>query len=102
TPRGVIAKFIGEAGMDQAPELERQMRILAQLPPGLLVLDLSELSSISSVGLGVLIRFRNEIEGKGGKIKLAALRPQVMDTFKFAKLDRIFEIHPTTDAALGG
>ncbi|MGH7180153.1 MAG: STAS domain-containing protein [Tepidisphaeraceae bacterium] len=101
TPRGVVARFDGEAGLEQGQEMERHMSLLAQLPPGLLVIDLSNLIAISSVGFGLLIRYRNELETAGGRMKLASLRPQVMDAFRHAKLDKLFEIHPTVDAAVG-
>ena len=57
TPRGIVAKFSGDASIDHADELERHMGMLALFPPGLVVLDLADVTYISSIGLGILIRF---------------------------------------------
>jgi anti-anti-sigma factor len=100
TPQGIVAILTGDASVDHIDELEQHMRMLSQFPPGVLVLDLSGVTYISSIGLGVLIRYRNQIQEKGGKMKLAALSPTIVDAFRNAKLERVFEIHPSVDAAL--
>ena len=101
TPQGVVASLTGDASVDHVDQLEQHMRMLAEFPPGLLVLDLSGVTYISSIGLGVLIRFRNIINEKGGKMKLAALGPKIVDAFRTARLDSVFEVHPTVESALG-
>jgi anti-anti-sigma factor len=98
-PQAVVARLVGEAGIDEADELDRSLRLLSAAKPALVVLDLSGMSYIASMGIGALVKFRNEISHGGGRVVLAALRPLVLDTFKHAGLLRVFQAYPTVDDA---
>lgn len=99
-PQAVVAQLVGEAGMDEADELDRNLRLLSAARPALVVLDLSGISYIASMGIGALVKFRNEVSHAGGRVVLAALRPLVLDTFKLAGLLRVFPNFPTVDEAI--
>lgn len=99
-PQGVVARLTGEAGVDEADELDRSLRLLTAAKPALAVLDLAGMSYIASMGIGALVKFRNEISHAGGRVVLAALRPLVLDTFKHAGLLRVFQAYPTVDDAI--
>jgi anti-anti-sigma factor len=57
-------------------------------------------SYIASMGIGALVKFRNEIANAGGRVVFAALRPLVLDTFRHAGLLRVFPTYPTIDDAI--
>ena len=100
TPRGLVAKIIGEANVHQTDELDRQLRVLTSLNPKVVVLDLSSMPYISSMGIGSLLRFRNDITHAGGTICVASLQKQVAEAFKLANIDRVLPVHATVEAAL--
>ena len=100
TPKGLVAKIIGEANVHQVDELDRQLRVLTALGPKVVVLDLSSMSYISSMGIGSLLRFRNEIAQAGGTVVVASLQKQVAESFKLANIDRVLPVHASVDAAL--
>ena len=100
TPRAVVAHLAGEAGVDEADELDRSLRLLTANKPALAVLDMAGISYIASMGIGALVKFRNEIAHTGGRVVFAALRPLVLDTFKHAGLLRVFPVYPTVDEAI--
>ena len=102
TPRGLVARIIGEAGVEQIDELDRELHMLTVLKPALVVLDLSQVPYVSSMGIGSLLRFRNEIATAGGKVVVCALQKNVADTFRLANLERVLPVHATVDAALNG
>lgn len=99
-PQAVVAHLTGEAGIDEADELDRTLRLLTAAKPALVVLDLAGMSYIASMGIGALVKFRNEIAHAGGRVVLAAMRPLVLDTFKHAGLLRVFQTYPTVDDAV--
>jgi anti-anti-sigma factor len=99
-PQAVIAHLSGEAGVDEADELDRNLRLLTAAKPALAVLDMAGVSYIASMGIGALVKFRNELSHSGGRVVFAALRPLVLDTFKHAGLLRVFQAYPTIEDAL--
>ncbi len=54
--------------------------------------DLSELSYISSAGLGLLFATQRRLVDSGGGLRLTNLSPHILEIFKIAGFDRIFEI----------
>jgi anti-sigma B factor antagonist len=56
-----------------------------------IVLDLKELSSINSSGLGVLIGILNRVKSKNGSLKMLNADDRIMNIFKITKLDLIFD-----------
>lgn len=56
-----------------------------------LVLDLSKLEYISSIGLRTFLMIAKKVSGSG-YVKLASLQPQVFDVFHLSGFDTIFQI----------
>jgi anti-anti-sigma factor len=62
-----------------------------------LVLDLSQITFMNSMALGMCIDFRNRAAkagaaGGGGKAALVGLNQQLLDLFRMVKFDRLFTI----------
>lgn len=57
-----------------------------------LVLDMSDVTFINSMGLGMCIDFRNRIAKSGAKAALLGLNEPLLDLFKMVKVDRLFAI----------
>ena len=72
-PQAVVAKLSGEAGVDEADELDRSLRLLTAAKPALAILDMAGLSYIASMGIGALVKFRNEIAHAGGQVAFAPI-----------------------------
>jgi anti-anti-sigma factor len=64
------------------------------------VLDLSEIWALSSLGLGVLANFQQKVEARDGVLKLCGLNPNLEQIFRMTKLDQIFSIHENQEKAL--
>lgn len=65
-----------------------------------IVLDMSEVSMVSSVFFGALIATTQALKPKNGCIKLATLQPNVASAFAVTRLSRIFEIFDDTESAV--
>jgi anti-anti-sigma factor len=72
--------------------------------PGLgvtvVVLDLSRLQLLPSLGLGALVRIRNKCESRQQKLKLAAVPASIGEVLSVTKLNRLFEITESVEAAI--
>lgn len=59
---------------------------------GRVVLDMSGIEFIDSMGLGALVRVFKKAAG-GGRLELAGLAPAVAKVFQLTRMDTVFTIH---------
>ena len=65
-----------------------------------IVLDLGGVSYIDSIGLGVLVGLLISAKKAGGNIKLANLKPRLVDVLGVTKLMTVFETFASTQDAV--
>ncbi|MES2257177.1 MAG: STAS domain-containing protein [Pseudomonadota bacterium] len=65
-----------------------------------LVIDFTDISYISSIGLRALMLAIKQVKAQRGRMVLSGLTPQVQEVFKISRFDMLFEIFPDSDAAL--
>jgi anti-sigma B factor antagonist len=65
-----------------------------------ILLDFENVVFLSSSALGKLIKLNNRMRAGQGKLRLAAIRPEIYEVFRITKLDETFEIHDTVASAL--
>jgi anti-anti-sigma factor len=70
-------------------------------PICLIVLDLSHVGLLPSLGLGLLVQISAKCKSRQQKLKLAAVQPRVRQVFSITRLDRVFEFADSVEAALG-
>jgi anti-anti-sigma factor len=95
-----LARFTGQAGVEQADLLERYLKILAKRPESLLVLDLSCLTFVSSVGISALMQLQKSVESRGATMRISGLTPTILGALRRCKLDKHFTTFPTSAEAL--
>lgn len=59
---------------------------------GSCVINFKGVEYISSVGLGVLLKTQKRLSESGNKLKLINMNPHILQVFKYARFDLIFEI----------
>jgi anti-anti-sigma factor len=64
-----------------------------------LVVNMSEVDSISSAGLKTLVSIWQRTRDQKGELALAALKPRVREVLEMIGLDLVFKISPTPDQA---
>jgi len=80
---------------------EFETRLLAALDTHTrVVIDCAALDYISSAGLRVLLVGAKRSRASGGRLVLAALKDNLREVFDISGFSAIFEIHPTTAAAI--
>ena len=65
-----------------------------------LLLDFANVDHLSSAALGMLINVNNRVKQQNGQLRLANIKPQIMEVFVITKLNRLFRIAPTRAEAL--
>jgi anti-sigma B factor antagonist len=65
-----------------------------------LVLDLSGLPSIDSIGLGEIVRCFTTVTRKGARMKLAAVPKRIVDLLRVTRLILAFELAASEDEAV--
>jgi len=63
-----------------------------------IVLDLTKTSFIDSSGLGAIVSTLKRLGGEG-KLVIAGLNAKTRSIFELTRMDRVFDIHETVDAA---
>jgi anti-sigma B factor antagonist len=64
------------------------------------ILNLSRIEFIDSYGIGELVRSYSVVRQTGGEMKLAGVKPNVLEILEISRLTRIFETYPHEHAAL--
>ncbi|MEU8305454.1 STAS domain-containing protein [Actinomadura sp. NPDC048955] len=96
-----VITMTGDLALDSAQQAEQRMRRLRSQHGEHLVLDLSGLRYLDSVGLSLLMRFYLAAEGRGGSAVLAGpLQEAVRRVLQITHVDERLTIHPTLDDAL--
>jgi anti-sigma B factor antagonist len=64
------------------------------------LVDCTDTGYIDSSGLGALVTISKKVRESGGELRLAGLNDDLRSLFELTKLDALFQIAPTVDAAL--
>ncbi|MFB3891214.1 MAG: STAS domain-containing protein [Phycisphaerae bacterium] len=69
-------------------------------PAGRLVVDLSELKFIGSIGLSILVKLTRHAKACGGTLALAGLHGHCLDVVRVVGLTKALALYPSVQAAL--
>src|SRR5215470_3443069 len=95
-----IVGLRGRLDANSSPAVEKQLQAIMDRGEDRLVLDLSELTYISSLGLRIFIAVAKNIQKANGKLALAGLNDHIYEIFKIARFTNIFSIYPSCDEAI--
>ena len=89
----VVFRLTGEIDVTSAPLMKQRLEQRVEAPRPRAVVNLDGLRYIDSAGLGVLVGALNAYAARGGKLVLAAPRPEVRHILRITRLIQHFEIH---------
>ena len=98
-----IVRFKESDILDQIniQEIGEEMYAVVESTPNVkLVVDFQGVEYLSSTALGKLITLKKKVEAAKGKLRLAAIKPEIMEVFRITRLDTIFEIKKNVAEAL--
>lgn len=101
TDRAVVGIVRTEkVGGREAQILETELRKAAPARQWRLVIDLSDVTLLASMGLGLLVTLHKEASNNGGRVAICGLRPEIVQLLKVTHLERVLKIYADRDAAL--
>lgn len=65
-----------------------------------LLISFANVEHLSSAALGTLITLNNRVRNKGGQLRLSNIDAQIYEVFVITRLNKIFQIHQSTDEAM--
>ncbi|MBU2963256.1 STAS domain-containing protein [Citreicella sp. C3M06] len=91
---------VDEGRIDSAVAIQFKDAVRSRVSPDAsrVVLDLGEVDFIDSSGLGAIVAAMKALS-KDQRLDLAALNPMVDKVFRLTRMDTIFVIHESVDAA---
>jgi anti-sigma B factor antagonist len=97
----VVIELKGDlmGGEDAAKFKEKIYSIINQHKQNVVV-DMSNVKFVNSSGLGILISGFTTLKNAGGELKLAALSDKIKGLLSITKLNQVFQVYPTVDAAI--
>jgi len=98
--RAVILKIAGRMDAANASVFQKTCEEWIASGAPHLVLDLSELQYVSSMGLGCFLAVSKALRAKGGSLLLCQLRGLPKQVFELTHLIELFRLYDSTGAAL--
>lgn len=102
-PRGTTLKITGQLDTDTAPQMAPVIAQLRQSPPNILILDLKDLTYISSAGLRCMFQMKKLVNSELGRLVVSQPTPQVQKVFDIIKavpVQSVFTSEAELDAYL--
>jgi anti-anti-sigma factor len=97
--RIVLAGRMDSTGTDR---ITQRLAALTSSRPALIVVDLSQVSFLASVGIRTLVSSAKALAARGGRMALAGPRPLVRDVLAIAGIDALIPIHNDVTSACAG
>ncbi len=66
----------------------------------LVIIDLSRITILPSLALGLMVQISRNCKARDQKLKLAALQPHIRKVFAVTRLDRVFQFADSVAAAM--
>lgn len=98
-PDGVLLTPRGDVDLARSPNLRKALAAASQSKPKRIVVDLGQVAYMDSSGVATLVEALQVARRNGTTLVLAALQPRVRSIMEIARLDTVFRIVDTTDAA---
>lgn len=84
-------------------EIGEELDQVVSSEPGIkLLLNFKNVDHLSSAALGMLITLNKKVKEQNGSLKLSDINRNIFEVFKITRLNRVFDIHDTSDHALSG
>ncbi len=96
----IVVTAKGRLDSNMSKAFETRLMQIAESPGASLVIDLGQVSYVSSAGLRVLLMAVRKVKASKGKVALCAIQAPVKEVFDISGLSAVFSIHPEREAAV--
>jgi len=95
-----ILRLDGGLGLDNYREFSRRMDTLISPERKKVIIDLDQLTYLSSWGIGILVSVAGKIRKVGGVVKFANLHSEIAGVLHVMRMDKVLDIYPSVDDAV--
>lgn len=95
-----IVEIEGRLTLIDVSEAREKLKAIAQSGKGKMVLDLGKTTFMDSGGLSVLISVFKAMQAREGRLVLSAPSASIQSLIELTRLQHVFEIFQTTEAAV--
>lgn len=95
-----VIDLVGRLEASNSAQLKDKVSELIKDGQVNLLVDMSRIDFIDSSGLGTLVKCLRSASKAGGGLKITSLQEYTRKLFTTTRLDRVFELFKTRDAAL--
>jgi anti-sigma B factor antagonist len=96
----VILKLTGRMDANNSPDFEKAATVWIHQGAANIIVDMSELAYMSSMGLRYFVNDGKLLQEKGGSLHLSGMHGMVKQLFQITKLNNVFPTHDTVESAL--
>jgi anti-sigma B factor antagonist len=93
---------MGDVDLTASPTLRQALRQAQAARPAALVVDLSQVAYMDSSGVATLVEAMQVARKNSTRMSLCCLQEKVRSIFEIARLDTVFRIMDSAEAALAG
>ncbi len=96
-----VATLSGDVDLGHAPAVRAALLKALETRP-VLVVDMGDVSYIDSSGVACLVEAYHKSRQNNGRLALARVSPAALRVLQLARLDRVFPLRDSVEAALAG
>ena len=95
---GAVIKMIGRLDLAGVQEIDMPLSLISGRYRKVII-DMSEVDFIASLGLRIIITTARSVANKGGQLVLASPQPDVANVLRVSGFDKLIPIESNTDVA---
>ncbi len=95
-----IVTVAGDVDLYSAPELRDRLGAIIDDDGRRMIIDLSEVTFLDSMALGVLLGAKNQLATVDGTLDLVVTAPELQRIFEITMLDQVFDLYPSRSEAI--
>jgi anti-anti-sigma factor len=96
----VVLRVAGRMDAESTAAFEAQCESCISEGFTSLILDLGNLTYVSSMGLGAIVRVAKQLRDGGGEVRICCLTGLVRQLFEITRLNHVFPPHDSVESAL--
>ena len=96
----VVLRVTGRMDAENSQAFETHCESCISEGVTMLVLDLGDLTYVSSMGLGAIVRVAKQLRDGGGEVRICCLTGLVRQLFEITRLNHVFPTHDSVESAL--
>lgn len=95
-----VVSVSGDIDMYSSHMLREELMLQTGRRPKILLVNLKDVPYIDSSGIATFVEVLKVMKKYGGRLKLVHMNREILEVFKFSKLDNVFEINDNIEDAL--